>query len=311
MPTRSQTAGNKSIMDDSTSSQPTISSMLFSSTDKKNKKPPTTSTIKKGNASSSSTSSSKQSATTANDDELEKMSDHDLLLTLVQDLRQLSAKFDNMNMMMASFDERIKKQEEKCNNNTKEIESYKNQLNKLEEEVESIRVQDTVIHKQEEKIEKMEFLLEDLYCKVNEPNVIVKGLQTNKSIPIQEQINKIFYNLGERQKPRINSVKFLGKTNKVLVRFDNSYSKTVLHKNAKHLHSRGIGFEDDLPPQMRKDRNLLLQKRREIIDNGTSTSIKVLRRALLIDDKDYYTLDRKTGEISRVPPRPSLPRPSA
>jgi hypothetical protein len=255
MPTRSQTAGNKSLMDDSNTSQPTISSMLSSSTAKKNKNPPTTSTIKKGNASSSS----KQSATTttANDDdnELEKMSDHDLLLTLVQDLRHLSAKFDNMNKIMASFDERIKKQEVNCDKNTEEIEKYKNQLEKLEEEVESIRIR-------------------------SKSNNIIRGITPKQNDhPHKTATEFINHKLkADHQKVCINSVKYLwGKDGRVslLVGLGADEDKQYLYSHVRNLQ-RPYVIMDDLTLRQQKQKNLLLQKRRQLIDEGTDPrTIKV------------------------------------
>jgi hypothetical protein len=243
-------------MDDSNTSQPTISSMLSSSTAKKNKNPPTTSTIKKGNASSSS----KQSATTttANDDdnELEKMSDHDLLLTLVQDLRHLSAKFDNMNKIMASFDERIKKQEVNCDKNTEEIEKYKNQLEKLEEEVESIRIR----------------------SKSN--NIIIRGITPKQNDhPHKTATEFINHKLkADHQKVCINSVKYLwGKDGRVslLVGLGADEDKQYLYSHVRNLQ-RPYVIMDDLTLRQQKQKNLLLQKRRQLIDEGTDPrTIKV------------------------------------
>jgi hypothetical protein len=257
-------------MDDSTSSQPTISSMLSSSTGQKNKKNPTTSTTKKGNASSSS----KQSATTTNDDdnELEKMSDHDLLLTLVQDLRHLSAKFDNMNMMMTSFDERIKNQEVKCDKNTDEIEKYKNQLNKLEEEVESIRVR----------------------SKSN--NIIIRGITPKQNDhPHKTATEFINHKLkADHQKVCINSVKYLwGKDGRVslLVGLGADEDKQYLYSHVRNLQ-RPFIIMDDLTFKQQKEKNLLLQKRRELINEGTDPrTIKVKINTMKIGAEWFYLKD--------------------
>jgi hypothetical protein len=62
-------------------------------------------------------------------------------------------------------------------------------------------------------------------------------------------------------------------------------------------------FEDDLPPKLQQDKNTLLRRRRELLDNGVANSVSVHRRGILVDEKDFYHYDRKTDIMERKPNR--------
>jgi hypothetical protein len=51
-------------------------------------------------------------------------------------------------------------------------------------------------------------------------------------------------------------------------------------------------IDDDLPPKLRQDKNTLLRRRRELLDNGVATTVKVYSRSLLVDGTDWYDYDR-------------------
>lgn len=164
-----------------------------------------------------------------------------------------------------------------------------------------IEEQDKIIKAQNQKIQQLEDLVEDLYCDSKRNNIIIKGLNVNSKTNLYEKVSKVFQDLGSKRRPRIEKVHMLGKTKKVLVRFGGPEEKSYLYRNSKRMQKKGLGLDEDLPPKMREEHNLLLKKRREILDNGVAKSVKVFRRSLLLDEKEWYTLNPVTKDITRAP----------
>jgi hypothetical protein len=249
------------------------------------------------------------SQTKASDNgELEDMSDHDLILFLIQEVKKLTQQTTKTAKAVSSFDAKLKAQDIKITEHNAKIakleESNKDLVKTVSDYSKILQSQGKQIEQQNITLDQLENQLEENYCKNNEQNIIIKGLNLTKSSSPHDEVNCLFEKL--KIQPKVISTKQLGRSRKILVRFEKSESKGLLYKQAKFLRTKGIALEDDLPPKMRSDRNVLLQHRRQLFDNGTAKSIKVLKKGLLVDEKDYYTLDRRSGIVSKSKPRPQL-----
>jgi uncharacterized coiled-coil protein SlyX len=186
-------------------------------------------------------------------------------------------------------------------------EGWKTAIQKLEEKVltqdKTIQQQQSQITQQNVKIDALERMVEDLFCKVNENHLVMSGVQYRDTATAHQEIGKIFKYFGAQRPPGITQIKELGNSRKLLVKFTNYGDKVFLFKSAQHLRNRGIGLEDDLPPSLLNDRNILLRRRRELIENGVARNVKVFKRELLVDENDWYTYDRRTGIMDKRPPR--------
>ena len=164
-----------------------------------------------------------------------------------------------------------------------------------------IKKQETQIYQLNNKVEALEKVVENIYCKSNETNVIIKGVRGRNYNQAYTEINQIFNQLGGHE-PRINNIQPLGAgKNKLMVKFSNTDDPNFLFKNAAHLGRRGYGLERDLPPKLREIRNLLLQQRREILGNGVATTVRVTSNSLQLDGKDWFDYNRATNLMDKRP----------
>lgn len=220
------------------------------------------------------------------DCDAETPTNRDLLLSLVKDVRDMKDTLCNLTAKMNEWDGRIKKVEEETKKNIVQIQS-----------------QAKIISTQATKLEDMGKTVEDLYCKLNENNVIVKGIRTKGPNHAYQEVRQLFNQLGGHE-PNIANIKPIGiGNNKLIVKFANIGDSSFLFDNVVRLRQQGIGLEKDLPPQLREIRNILLRRRRELIDNGVATTVKVTKDSLLVDGVDWFHYDRKTGLMNKRPKR--------
>jgi hypothetical protein len=198
---------------------------------------------------------------------LNGMTDRQLLLHLIDKFNVLEDRFDY-------FEEEIEKVEKR-----------------IDDQEIAMNAQSKLIEKQQQQIYELEKMMEDNYCKAAEDNVVIKGIDCINNDASYRSIVKIFTNLGRKAPPTINSIRTLGKR-KCVVKLTNPNDKTLLYKNSVTLRKNGIMIDDDLPPKLRQDKNTLLRRRRELLDNGVATTVKVYSRSLLVDGTDWYDYDR-------------------
>lgn len=200
-----------------------------------------------------------------------ELSDRQLLLLLLKDSQDVKMKLDQTILLVSAWEEKYKELEKTCKYQQKTIDSQNRRLQIVERAV------------------------DDLYCKQNENNVIVKGIS---HINVAHRaMQEIFQDVEAPKAPSIVSINPLGKSRKLLFKFNHAEDKHILYKNSKYLSRQGIEMEDDLPPNLRSIRNNLLIHRRELLDNGTAKHVKVLRRSLLIDGKDMYDYNESTNSM--------------
>lgn len=200
-----------------------------------------------------------------------ELSDRQLLLLLLKDSQDVKMKLDQTILLVSAWEEKYKELEKTCKYQQKTIDSQNRRLQIVERAV------------------------DDLYCKQNENNVIVKGIS---HINVAHRaMHEIFQDVQAPKAPSIVSINPLGKSRKLLFKFNHPEDKHILYKNSKYLSRQGIEMEDDLPPNLRSIRNNLLIHRRELLDNGTAKHVKVLRRSLLIDGKDMYDYNESTNSM--------------
>lgn len=218
------------------------------------------------------------------EDDQNSLSDRQLLISLskqVQSLNtQLNEKLDNISY------------------------GWETSIKQLTEEVQqqnaTIGIQKQLLEEQGHTITKLETLVENLYCTVNENNLVLKGLNCRNSGEARQEIVAMFKGYGSFTPPNISEVRNLGHK-KFMVKFLHNKDKKYLFAHARDLRKHhGIELEDDLPPKLLQDKSMLLQSRRELLDNGVAQHVKVLKRGLLLDGKDYFNYDRKTHLIEKA-----------
>jgi hypothetical protein len=139
--------------------------------------------------------------------------------------------------------------------------------------------------------------VEELYCQVNSNNAIVKGFTAKGPEEAKRKIRSAFYEVGAPE-PQIHSIRPIGPF-KYSVKFESVEDKNNLFKNARKLGQIGFQFEDDLPPTLRVVRNILLKRRRDLIDHGGATNVKVFKQSLLVDGEDFYDYNRSTHSMEK------------
>jgi hypothetical protein len=245
-------------------------------------------------APSSNDSSSKDNSIMDNIDSIDSdMTDRELLIRLCGKVDKLTNFCEGVEATIGKMSERITETEKRIQSQEKTIMELTTKLTSLEKEVKAnagIAVPDM-------RIRALESIQEDMYCEANEPNVIIRGLNMTSQKNFFSQVSDLFRDLHAARRPRIQKVRKLG--NKLLVRFPDNSEKEFLYSKIRTLQRYGISIEDDLPPSIRRDRSILLQKRREVLDNGSAKTVKVLRRSIILDGKEIYDLNRQTGIVEK------------
>lgn len=218
--------------------------------------------------------------------DLDSPSNRDLLLQLRDDMCEIKTTIKNFTLQVQELDNRLVKLE---------------QVRKA---------QDHTISEQNNKIQALERIVEDLYCNTNENNIVINGIRFNNIHDARTEINGLFRHLEASRPPSISNIRRLGETKKLIIKFANYGDKSFLYKNAAYLRTQGVVFEDDLPPTLQKDKEILLRRRRELLENGAAQTVKVLRRALLVDGRDLYHYDRATDTMGKRDPKTRPPLPS-
>lgn len=214
---------------------------------------------------------------------------------IMQLLQQVLGKIDGVKEEQKITSEKI---DVACDGWKAALHSLQQKVTKQEEVIEA---QANIISQQGKKLQEMEVMFEDLYCSVNENNLIIRGLAFRNVGEARQEIVILFRHL-DAIRPPIFSIKQLGRTNKVLVKFVNSGDKFFLQKHSAYLRSRNVYLEDDLPMKLKQDKDMLLMRRRELLENGVATTVKVLRRALVVDNQDLFVYDRHTGTMDKRKP---------
>lgn len=226
-------------------------------------------------------------------DYVEQLSSRDLLLSLINDVRDIKSDVAEVKARTLDWDIQIME--------------LKNQLKASNIQVET---QTKIIEQQHSKIATLENLTEDLYAQINSNNLIFSGIKANGPEDARKQISKIFYDL-RGPNPNIADIHRLGNNNsKLMVKFSSMKDKKFLFTNAAKLRNYGIRIENDLSPSQREIKNILLRRRRELLDNGVATTVKVNAKSLLVDGRDLFDYDKSTGlmtkrpTVNNAPPRP-------
>jgi len=157
---------------------------------------------------------------------------------------------------------------------------------------------------------KLGLTLERMQRGSKENNIIIKGLKAtnNNNNEINSFLTKTLK--ADPQKIKIKETKIYNKNNTVkisaILSLSSKEEKSYLFSFAKNLKNTGYSMADDLTPNQIETRNQLLIKRRELIDNGVATNIKVFDSALKVDGQ-WYVLSNLGELVKRKPKKPQDP----
>lgn len=118
--------------------------------------------------------------------------------------------------------------------------------------------------------------------------MIVKGLASRNISAARQELIKIFRHLNATRPPCIQQVRQLGQSQKFNFKFSNSGDKFFLLKLSPYLRKTGLSFEDVLPPKLQQAKNMLLRRKREMLDNGVAKSVHLHRRFLPLRQTNWY-----------------------
>ena len=116
------------------------------------------------------------------------------------------------------------------------------------------------------------------------------------------KLNDIITN-GTGPSLQVEEIKPLANKKKFLFKFKRANDKSVVFSKSKFLRNRGVTIEEDLPLALREDKNMLLMNRKQLFDNGVAESVKVKRRGMLVDEKDWYFYDRNNKTMGKHVPQ--------
>jgi hypothetical protein len=147
------------------------------------------------------------------------------------------------------------------------------------------------------KVFSLEAAVDTMLAKSTESNIVVKGVKADNNADALQKIKQIHGSLNPPRPSSFYSARVIGKNkNIIIVKTNNVADKRFFFFNSKQLLEKGVRIDDDLPPRLRKIKNSLLMKRRELIDAGTATKVKIFTSSLLVDDKIWYDFDR-AGDV--------------
>ncbi len=151
---------------------------------------------------------------------------------------------------------------------------------------------------QQQQINKLERQLDIMEMKTRKKNVVFKGIRItdrkNVTGCVLQQLKQTNPRIQIRMRARV--VGQYG--DKVVAELDGNDDKITLIKNSVNLRKNGITFDEDLPPRLRKAKNALLKKRRELIVDGVKReSIKLNYYDMMVNGKDWYDYDGVTDGV--------------
>lgn len=222
--------------------------------------------------------------------DVEEMSDRKLLEEAVSSIRSLNVRVNNLENVIAEFAD-VKTQ----------VEDLRNEIKKLPELEKKLKAS-------EYKVEVLEKSIEGIMRSAKSNNVILKGINPEQNTHPTTCAQQFFtrHLNANSDMFRINSAKYIygrnGSTS-VIATLGAPNDKSYLFSLAHNLKGTKFTLSDDLTPQQMVIRNILLRKRREIIDNGIGKVVKLYDKALKVDNEWYDLLDNGDLVI-----RPSLQR---
>lgn len=187
----------------------------------------------------------------------------------------------------ATTDDKLEKILEKL----KTPDEIKESLQNLEREVKKLK-QDKA--QQATKISQLEDV-ENLSYQLNANNLIVHGLKVNEGVQPETAINALLGRLNPTKAIPVANVKLLGKS-ATFMKFKTLEGKMFVLRSSGKLRQQ-ISITEDLPPNMKANRNILVKKRRELLNAGAK-SVKVIKNSLFVDDESWYDLNLSDKSIN-------------
>lgn len=170
---------------------------------------------------------------------------------------------------------------------------------KLEYQTKIIQQQQKIISDLQKRLALVEKIAEDAYCEKTRTNIVISGLGAKNENEAYHKINSVISN-GKGNNLKVESIRPIAQRNKFVFKLSTSEDKSLIFSKAKFLRERGVTVEDDLPTALREDKNMLLLNRIQLFENGAAESVKIMRRGMLVDDKDWYFYDHNTKTMSKT-----------
>lgn len=155
------------------------------------------------------------------------------------------------------------------------------------------------------KVDLLESELEKMNKQSKSNNIIIRGIKPDPNLHPTVCAQQFFENSlhAEPSMFRICSAKYLysknGKTS-VVLSLGAPNDKAYLFSKVNNLKGTNLSLADDLTQKQQETRNILLQKRRELIDNKVGKVIKVYDKSLKVDNKWYDLKENGVMEIRPI-----------
>jgi hypothetical protein len=205
---------------------------------------------------------------------VEQMTDREILLSIVRQTDAIKADTAEVNAKVDSWELKLSELEKKSNLQEEVIKRQEKRIMELESIVDS-------------KIERLQ-----KESKIN--NIIFQGLNP-KTNPVSAAENFIYEKFSADPKQvRINSARFItGRKDSlsVLVSLGAPEDKRYLYSHVRNLKGMPYSVSDDLTDEQQHSRYILLQKRRELIDNEGARNVKIYNNSIRVGN-DFYDLDK-------------------
>ena len=153
---------------------------------------------------------------------------------------------------------------------------------------------------QNKRISKLEETLERVQKENKVNNLVIKGFDRFQDHPVKTAQTFLQSTLkADTTKIKIVSAKhfhskFGQKT--IVVTLGAKEEKAEIWKCVKNLKGSSYAVSDDLTAKQLENRNILLGKRRELLDNGTGKLIKVYDGKMVVDGK-WYQLNESSQVV--------------
>lgn len=216
----------------------------------------------------------------------------------------MSEASDNLfERLVKTIQEENKKQTLAINNTLKtEIDYIKKEITQVKEVIEEETNKNLILLEKHRKVENRCILLERS-CRKN--NIIIFGLKDDVENIVQYTIDKINELLQlNLDINNFNNIRLIGNPQKqrpLLVEFVSFLTKLEVCKNCYKLKGTGVSISDDLCPEDRQTRKLLLEHQKQARSKGMRSFVR--GQKLIINDEVFTleTLERQEENTENAP----------
>lgn len=185
----------------------------------------------------------------------------------------------------------------------KEIRNFRQQVNSLQTTIEKSAKKE---EQQQLRINVLENEIEKLHIASRVNNVIIHGVDMSqyKDKHLDQVVDIIVKDVlkADPKKLTITNSKFLGRNNKapILLSILTQSQKRYMQSHYRNLKGTSYSFTDDLTPTQLVRRKVLLQERKDALENGAQV-VKIYDKSIFVDG-DWFDINEKNVISKRPPP---------